>query len=93
LSPAFFTVGVLTTPRPLWAGVVWLVSQVSIAKSNAPMRNLLSSLFADSNIVCHTSSMKETASMIRSTRLGQLALGLLVVFAGSAKLQAADLNF
>jgi len=31
--------------------------------------------------------------MIRSTRLGQLALGLLVAFAGSAKLQAADLNF
>ena len=31
--------------------------------------------------------------MIRSTHLGQLALGLLVAFAGSAKLQAIDLIF
>ncbi len=31
--------------------------------------------------------------MIRVSRLGQMALGLLVVFAGSVRLQAADLNF
>jgi hypothetical protein len=74
-----------------WFG--WSVLQAFIEKSFAPMRNLLKSLFAGSNNVCSTSFMKENASMIRSTRLGQLALGLLVAFAGSAKLQAADLNF
>jgi hypothetical protein len=57
------------------------------------MRNLLKSLFAGSDNVRSTSSKKETASMIRSTHLGQLALGLLVAFAGSAKLQAIDLIF
>jgi len=57
------------------------------------MRNLLKSLFAGSDNVRSTSSKKETASMIRSTHLGQLALGLLVAFAGSAKLQASDLIF
>jgi hypothetical protein len=72
-----------------WFG--WSVLQASIEKSFAPMRNLLSSLFADSNIVRHTPSMKETASMIRSTRLGQLALGLVVLLAGSASLPAVDL--
>jgi hypothetical protein len=74
-----------------WFG--WSVLQAFIEKSFAPMRNLLKSLFAGSNNVCSTSFMKENASMIRSTRLGQLALGLLVLVAGSASLPAADILY
>jgi hypothetical protein len=55
------------------------------------MRNLLKSLFAGSNNVRSTSSMKENASMIRSSRLGQLALGFLALLAGSVSLPAADI--
>ena len=55
------------------------------------MRNLLSALFAGSNNVRSTSSKKETASMIRASRLGQMALGLLVLVAGSASVPAADI--
>jgi hypothetical protein len=53
-----------------------LVSQVSIEKSNAPMRNLLKSLFAGSNNVRSTSSMKENASMIRSSHTPRRGFGL-----------------
>jgi hypothetical protein len=41
--------------------------------------------------VSQTSSKKETASMIRSTRLARWALGLMVLLAGSASLPAVDL--
>ena len=58
------------------------------------MRNLLSSLFVDSNNVRHTSSMKENASMIRSTSLGQMALGLMALLAFAApSLPAADMLY
>ena len=83
----------LQHPARYGRGLVWFVSQVSIAKSNAPMRNLLSSLFVDSNNVRHTSSMKETASMIRSTRLVQMALSLMVLLAFAAPLPAVDMLY
>jgi hypothetical protein len=57
------------------------------------MRNLLRSLFVDSDNVRYTSSMKETASMIRSTRLVQMALGLMVLLALAAPLPAADMLY
>jgi hypothetical protein len=41
--------------------------------------------------VSQSSSKKETASMIRSTRLARWALGLMVLLAGSASLPAVDL--
>ena len=57
------------------------------------MRTLFGSLFTSSNKVRSTSSKKKNAFMIRSSRLSQLALGLLALLAGSASLPAADLIY
>jgi sugar lactone lactonase YvrE len=57
------------------------------------MRNLFKSLFDVSLFVGHKSSNKENASMIRSTRLGQLALGFLALLSGSTSLSAVDLLY
>ena len=64
------------------------------------MRNLLSSLFAGSNNVRSTSSMKETASMIRSNNMPRRGFGLrslvaamAVVFASFSSTRASDITF
>jgi hypothetical protein len=78
----------------VWAGIGLVgILEATFRKGFAPMRQLLTLIFTGFNSVRHTSFKQENGSMIRASRLGQMALGLLVVFAGSACLQAADLNF